>query len=413
MKTYVEPSRRIPIYAEVDVVVIGGGSAGAAAAIAAARHGADTLLIEQQGFLGGRVTASLLGVISGFRNPKLPAASNTVRGIAAEVIAELRKMDGLGRSPCEQQDFDPASGQLNYSYAVDTEKLKLLLIRMAEQAQCDFLLHTFAACPIVAADRVQGVMIENKSGRQAIFARVVVDCTDNADVAFRAGAVCHSDLPDDSFSRKPQLMYKLAGNMPDDLRFPGVMTKGTMLVSGPLATISGASASDISRAEIETRTQVLDHLDELKRSNPALQFAYLVETPPCLALRRTRYIQGQYMLTEQDALSGARFSDAVAISSSPIAHQCGAEVFLEHEGFDVPYRCLVPNNLNGLLVAGRGISSQHSPYESLRAPACAMAIGQAAGVAAAIAADKNLSPRQIEVADVRQTLIQQGARLFD
>ena len=412
MKMFTEPARKIPVYAEVDVAVIGGGPAGAIAAIAAARQGADTLLVERQGYLGGGLTASLNGVINGFRNQKEPNAAQTVRGIAREIVLELQRMDGLGKSPFEQQDFDLFSGQLSYSYAVDTEKLKLVLLRMAENALCDVLLHTYATAPIVTDNRVQGIIVENRSGRQAIFAKVVVDCSDDAEIAYRAGAFCRDIARSDPAEPGPHLMYKVSGfRHEESYPFPGILMKGSLLISGPAASSSGSSAHDVSRAEIETRTRVLSHFEELRRAHPPLAGASVVETPPCLGTRRTRFVQGEHVLTEHDALSGARFSDVIAISSSPITQFYGAVRYLKHDGFDVPFRCLIPKNVDNMLIAGRCISSEQPAYESLSSVACMMAIGQAAGTAAALAAHKDILPRQISVAQLQETLVVQGAQL--
>jgi len=412
MKTFTEPARKIPVYAEVDVVVIGGGPAGAAAAIAGARQGADTLLIEKQGCLGGSLTASLRGVISGFRSQRHPDAFQAVRGMPREIIYELQRIDGIGKSPHEQQEFDIAAGQLSFSYAVDTEKLKLILLRMAENALCDILLHTYATAPIMADNRVAGVIVENRSGRQAIFAKVVIDCSDDGEIAFRAGALPRDIIANDRQGQGPHLMYKVAGfQAGESLPVPAVLTKGSMVIAGPEAPLAGSSAFELTRAEIDARTRVLNHFDELRREYPALAGACLVETASRLATRRMRYVFGEHVITEHDALSGARFSDVIAISAAPIPNWYGSVRFLDHDGFDVPYRSLLPRNTYGLLVAGKGISAEQAPYESLSSAACMMAIGQAAGTAAALAAHKNILPRQINVAHLQELLTTQGAQL--
>ena len=413
MKMYNEPARRIPVYAEVDVVVVGGGAAGAIAAIAAARQGADTLLVEKQGCLGGSLTASLKGVINGFRNQRQPNASQSIRGIPREIIYELQRMDGLGTGPFDQQEFDLSTGQLSYSYVVDTEKLKLVLLKMAENALCDVLLHTYAVAPILGPNSsVQGVIIENRSGRQAVFGKVVVDCSDEAEIAYRAGAAFHSIAANNKPGGEPHLMYKVAGFRTEDAAaFPGILTKGSLVVTGPASSTCGTSAFHVSRAEIETRTKVLNHFEELRRDYPALAAASVVETASALGVMRTRYVQGEHVLTEHDALSGARFSDVVAISSAPIANWYGPVKYLDHDGFDVPFRCLIPRSVLGLIVAGRCISSEQAPYESLSSAACTMAIGQAAGTAASLTAHRNILPRQINVAQLQELLAAQGAQL--
>jgi len=411
MKTFCEPARQIPVYAEVDVLVVGGGPAGAVAAIAAARLGADTLLVEKQAYLGGSLTASLMGIISGFRNQKQPNALQAVRGIPQEIILQLHRMEGLSPGPCEQDIFDLSLVQLSYSYAVDVEKLKVLLMKMTDSSLCDVLLHTYATAPVVEQNRIKGIIIENKSGRLVIFARTIVDCTGDSDIAHQAGAICHP-VPGSSAALAPNLMYKVAGFRPEpSYPFPGILMKASLLVSGPTVTIDGTSACDLSRGELEARTRILDHFEQIKQAHPLLENAFVVETPSSLGFARNRYVQGEYTLTEHDALNGAHFPDAIAVSAAPIPHYYGSVKHLQHEGFDVPYRCILPVSVDALLVAGPCISCEQQPYESLSSAACLMATGQAAGTAAAIAADRNILPRQINVIELQQTLLRHGVVL--
>ena len=187
-KTYHEPAREIPVSREAEVVVVGGGPAGLAAAIAAARTGARTVLIERFGYLGGTATVSLMACINGFRNQVAPEGLQTVRGIAEEIILALKAMDGLGISPYTQKDYPTLTGQLAYSYAIDTEKFKYVILKLCVEAGVDLLFHTTFSTPILSGNAVQGVVVENKSGRQALLAQVVIDASGDADVAARAGA---------------------------------------------------------------------------------------------------------------------------------------------------------------------------------------------------------------------------------
>jgi len=412
MKTFSEPAREIPVYAEADVLVIGGGAAGAVAAIAAARLGADTLLIENNAYLGGSLTASLTGIISGFRNQRPPNTLQAVRGIPQEIILQLHRMEGLFPGPCEQDSFDLSVAQISYSYAVDVEKLKVLLMKIADNSLCDVLLHTNAVAAIIEKNCIKGVIVENKSGRQVIFARTVVDCTGDGDIAHHAGAICHNVQGDSTSHLGPNLMYKVAGFWPEPAyHFPGILMRGSLLVPGPAVSIDGTNAWELSRGEMEARTKVLEHFEQIRQAHPLLENAFVVETPPSLGSSRNRYVQGEYTLTETDALNGARFADAIAISAAPIPHYYGSPRYLEHEGFDIPYRCLLPVGVDGLLVAGRSISCEPQPYESLSSAACLMAAGQAAGAAAAIAADRNILPRQVNVIELQQALLKHGAEL--
>lgn len=411
MAVYHEPGRDLPVYGEYEVVVVGGGCAGLAAAIASARSGSRTLVIERFPYFGGTATASLMGNINGFRNQVEPDSVQTVKGIGAEIILALHKMKGLGKSPYPQKEYDIESGQLSYSYAIDTEKFKYLTLRMMVDARADILFHTFFCEAIKEGNTVRGVIIENKSGRQAVLAKVVVDATGDADVAARAGADFWQVKADEAPRLTDGLMYKIAG-LAEDTNQGGCIVGNEMVVWGPGGLVcNGVDAAQLTKAEIEARLQVYEHFASLRRKSTGLEQAFVAETPPLLGIRQTRFVEGEYKLTADDAIEGRRFEDVVAISSCPVIHYYGYRRYLEHEGFDIPYRCLLPNSLDGLLVAGRCISSEQQPYESFRAMAPITAIGQAAGTAAALAAKDGVQPRRLDVSRLQQALLAQGAEL--
>ncbi|MDO8683323.1 MAG: FAD-dependent oxidoreductase [Armatimonadota bacterium] len=413
MRLYPEPAREIPVYAEKDVVVAGGGPAGVCAAIAAARCGADTLLIERFAYPGGTATASLMGNINGYRNQKKPDATQTVKGIAAEIIYALREIDGLGVSPYEQEEYDMDKGELSYSYAVDTEKLKLVLLRMLLDAGVQMLLHTMAVDVIMDNGNLKGVIVENKSGRQAILGKAIVDASGDADIAAKAGAPFWQVIKDEAPRMSDNLMYKVCcPNATDSDKLHAVKIGKTAIVWGPGGIVmNGCDATELSAAEVKVRQQVYDHFESVKAKIPAFKDAFIVETAPMIGIRQTRFIEGEYKLTADDAINGARFDDVIAISSCPIIHFYGYRRYLEHEGYDIPYRCLLPRQVENLVVVGRSISSEQQPYESHRAMAPVMAIGQAGGVSAALAAESGISPRKLDVREIQETLIYQGAEL--
>jgi hypothetical protein len=394
----------------VDVIVVGGGPAGTVAAIASARVGASTVLIEQFGYLGGTATASLMACINGFRNQVEPDSTQTVRGIAQEIILELRRLGGLGKSPYKQKEYDIDSGQLSYSYAVDTEKLKYVLMKMCADAGVKLMLHSFFSMPVMEGDRVTGVIAENKSGRQAVMARVVVDATGDGDVAARAGCEFWQTRHDEAKRMGDGLMYRI--------QFGSARPEGpyacdfgaSSVVWGPgIPAIDGTDAAELSRAEVDARLRVFEDFEAKQKERPELADAKVIETPPLLGIRQTRFIEGEYKLTADDAISGRRFEDVIAISSCPIIHYHGYRRYLEHEGYDIPYRCLVPKKVDGLIVAGRCISSEQQPYESHRAMAPIMAIGHAAGAAAGLSALGGVEPRNLKVTGLQKKLIEQGA----
>lgn len=184
------------------------------------------------------------------------------------------------------------------------------------------------------------------------------------------------------------------------------------MVWGPgVGPIDGVDADQLSQAEVAARLRVYEDFRSKQAQHPELADAQVIETPPLLGIRQTRFIEGEYKLTAEDAIEGRRFEDVVAISSCAIIHYYGYRRYLEHEGYDIPYRCLVPRKVENLLIAGRCISSEQQPYESHRAMIPMMAIGQAAGTAAALAAMKRVLPRDLDVAELQRTLIAQGAEL--
>ena len=413
MKTHTEPPREIPVTRQADVIVVGGGPAGTAAAIASARSGAKTVLVEQFGYLGGTATASLMACINGFRNQVEPDATQVVRGIAEEIVLELKRLGGLGRSPYPQKPYPTEPGRLEYSYAVDTEKLKFVALRMCVDAGVDLMFHTYFCDSIVEGGAVRGVIVENKSGRQALLARIAVDASGDGDVAARAGAPFWQVVHDEAPRLNDALMYRIEFGRKRPEGIFACDFGSNAVVWGPAVAepINGADGDELSRAETDTRLRVLADFAAKQDKHPELADARVVETPPLLGVRQSRFIEGEYKLTAEDAIEGRRFDDVVAISPCAIIHYYGYRRYLEHEGYDIPYRCLVPKKIDNLLVAGRCISSHQQPYESHRAMVPIMAIGQAAGAAAALCWGDGVRPRDLDVRRLQDALIAQGAEL--
>ena len=412
LETILEPARQIPVHSRSDVIIVGGGPAGLAAAIAAARSGAATILVERFGYLGGTATASLMACINGFRNQVEPDTHQTVRGIAEEIVLGLKGLDGLGISPYAQKSYPTEPGALAYSYAIDVEKFKYLSLKLCMEAGVRLLLHTWFCQPVLERNRIRGIVVENKSGRQAILGKVIIDASGDGDVAARAGVPFWQTVQAEAPRLNDALMYRIEFGENRPAEAYACDFGGGAVVWGPSAgPIDGTDAEAVSQAEIETRLGVFEDLRNKQAQNPVLQGARITETPPLLGIRQTRFIEGEYRLSAADAIQGRRFEDVVAISSCPIIHYYGYRRYLEHEGYDIPYRCLVPKAVDGLLVAGRCISSDQEPYESHRAMVPIMAIGQAAGTAAALCARQGVLPRQLDVPALQQDLEAQNAVL--
>jgi hypothetical protein len=409
-----EPAKEIDVYGDYDVVVVGGGCAGFPAAIAAARNGAKTLIIERFPFFGGTATASLMANIVGFRNQVEPDYLQTTKGIGEELMLQLIA-DGAAvksRNAYPSRQRSDTKGDLSYNYAYDTERFKYIVLKMVREAGVDILFHTWFADVIRDGEsRLRGIIIENKSGRQAVFAKIVVDASGDGDVAFRAGVPFWQTKKDEAPRLMDCLMYKIAG-FPADTTAPGCLQGDTMVVWGPSPGPADASdADELTEEEIKVRLAVYDDLEEKKKKHPDLAGAHVVDTGTLIGIRQTRFFEGEYVLTGEDVLEGREFEDSIAMAANPIIHYYGYRRFLEHEGYQIPYRALLPRKADNLYVVGRCMSSDQRAYESWRAMAHILAIGEAAGVAAALCVKTERDPRDLDVKRLRKTLIEQGCEI--
>ena len=301
---------------------------------------------------------------------------------------------------------------MEYSYAIDTEKFKFIVLKLCVEAGVHLMLQNRFCDVIVDQGRLMGMIVENKSGRQAITAKVVVDASGDGDVAARAGAPYWQIQSDEAPRLNDALMYRVQfGTQRPGAPF--ACDFGTnAVVWGPSAEpINGVDAEQLSQAEVDTRLRVYDDFQIKQQRNPELTDAVVLETPPLLGIRQTRFIEGEYKLTAEDALEGHRFDDVVAISSCAVIAYYGYRRYLEHEGYDIPYRCLLPKNVENLLIAGRCISSEQQPYESHRAMVPMMATGQAAGTAAALSAKLGVTPGCLDIKQLQTTLLDQDVEL--
>ena len=396
MKKIIEPAREIPVIFEKDIVVAGGGPGGIVAAIAAARTGADTILIEQQGFLGGTATAGLMNSFNGFRNQRPPNDLQTVKGIAQEIVDELIRHGGA----------EGTIGTAPYNVVFDPEILKYVALKMCEKAGVQLLLHTYAVDAIVENDTIKGVIIQNKSGRQAILSKIVVDATGDGDVAAAAGAPFEKVNKVGEKMMGMSLLFKMANvKKGGSVGQPGVRYH-RVSVSG----YDGVDGNDLTDAEIKNREMMMEELKKL-RAQPGYEDAFLVQSAAHIGVRETRRFIGEYMVTEEDAVKGNRFEDVIAISSNPVPGYYGKRFFFDHEGFDIPYRALVPKKIENLLLAGRCISCEQVPFQSARSMAPLMAISEAAGTAAALAVKHNVTPRQLDVKLLQKVLLENNNEL--
>lgn len=401
-----------PVVGRYQVVVVGGGPSGVIAAAAAARSGAGVLLIERYGFLGGNGTAGLMTCYNGFRNQRPPEALQTVKGIPGEYIAELVRLGGVAELDNYEHTVghDIRKGDIPYTVPFDPEAAKVASLNLLRKEGVKLRLHSWAVGPMLTESRVTGVIVESKSGRQAIAAEVVVDCTGDGDIAARAGAPFMG--PAATGDRMGMsLMYRVGG-VPSGVAgaFDGIRIGDRVVRWGPEYGGDGIDVENLTRAEVETRLKLWDQVQEM-RKKAGLESVYLMQTATGVGVRETRRIVGEYTVTEQDAIEGKRFADVVAISSNPFPSYRGKRYFLRHEGFDIPFRSLIPQKVKGLVLSGRCISCEQAPFQSARSMAPAMAVGHASGCAAALAAKSGAAVRELDVKALQKVLVSQGAEL--
>lgn len=494
MEYVTEPAREIPVWKHVDVVVAGGGPAGLIAAVAAARHGASTVLVERHGFLGGMATAGLVCGFGGVFHD-VPPYRQVVKGIPGELIQKMVAAGG-----CEGNN-----GRLVW---FEPEAMKLAADDLVEESGVTLLLHSYVVAPIVENGAIAGLVVENKDGRQAILANVVIDATGDGDVAARSGApyekgdvlqpmtmsffvrgvrrpiVELEGWPAERAERRseshelwrrwhrgarmplhlnleldtPAVQHKFVGDVGEQggiIAGPGYTQPREALVAamreaarrGEIPSFFGpgivsldedeaciltghvwgdaTNAAELSRAEVQGRRDARRFLEFWRDNFQAFRDSEISQTATQIGIRETRRILGEYVLTEEDVLSARLFDDAIALGCWPVdVHEppktgAARDPDAPPEGlqkwqavkvpYGIPYRCLVPRDVDGLLVAGRCISVTRGALGSTRVMGTCMALGQAAGTAAALAVSGHRKPRELDGAALRHVLEKDGA----
>jgi hypothetical protein len=417
-----------------DVVVVGAGSAGSSAAISAARAGAATLLVDRLAFMGGTSTA-VLDTFYAFYTPGM-APRRVVGGLGWEV-AQALTAEGVA---FERPNTYGAGTGVTY----DQEALKVRWERLAEDAGVELLLHTWATGVRVEDGRLAAVRLWNKGGERWVEAAAFVDASGDADVSALAG-VPHDAPSDGTTVQSLSTLFKVANvdvaaasavpkqelwaRMRDaaasgEYRLPRIEGSwhrtpfdGVALIH--MTRIPDVDATDpeqLTAAEVEGRRQVREYHRFLRDRVPGFERSVVVATSPSIGVRESRRVHGDYRLTRDDVLGGCRFPDEIALCGAPIEdHGAGGDTAWQYVGeggvYGIPYRCLLPQGLEGLLVAGRCFSATHDAHASARSMATCMAMGQAAGIAAAMAARDGVVPRRVRAADLRARLAADGALL--
>jgi hypothetical protein len=471
------------IYGEYDVVVVGGGTSGVAAAIAASRAGANTVLIERLGTLGGQMNVS---GPPGFAYAYMfnPRCEQIIGGIMEETHSRLLK-EGHAM-PHTTPDF-----RVGYSFAlVDPDYWGLLIFEMMTENNVHLLLHSLAVDVLKEGNAVKGIVVENPSGRQAVLGKVIIDCTGEGHISARAGAP-YEQVPKEelephtiSFAVDGVNWEKVLQYVKDNAEYEfNAMThpylnwtqeqiverirkvkditeisnfmgfyslRDKALAAGEWHPFSGVGffimprdkgvfqalfqhssqvgnadptdVRDLTFCEIECRKQVVMALKFINKYMPGFENAYLTRICSELRIRESRRIMGDYILKKEDVAEARKFEDVIGKSSfSSGAKHVATTDTIAYEGivypkdggsYDIPYRCLVPQVIENLLVGGKAISTDRDSYARFLQET--MVTGQAAGVAAAVCARKGITPRQLEsdVTELQAILLKQGAILY-
>jgi hypothetical protein len=439
-KTIIEPARSVPVYGEYEVAVLGGGPAGIAAAVAAARAGRRTLLIERYGFLGGMGTAAGVTNFCGLHANVHGEMHRVVQGVASELLARIDRIGGLNAPHL-------VLGKI-LAQAYDTAAYKIAADDLLAAYKVDILFHALGAGVVMHDEqRINAVMVETKSGRRAVRADIFIDCSGDGDLAAWAGAPF--EVGDaDGHMLYPSMMFRL--NNIDPARageawrtIPQLMdealAKGThsfprkgaivrpqksgiewrvnftQLKRADGSAINGLEPDDLTSGEIDGRRQAVQAFEFL-RTVPGFEKSYIVDLPPQLGIRETRRVIGAYQLSGEDVLSCASFDDSIGVNGWPIEdHVAGDVVFKfppipDSRGFnELPYRMLVPQGVDNLLIAGRCASMTHDGQSAARVSGACFVMGEAAGLAASLALSGNTLPRDIAIEKLQAALRHEGA----
>jgi ribulose 1,5-bisphosphate synthetase/thiazole synthase len=445
----------IQLIEKADVIIAGGGPSGTVAAIAAARNGLKVLLVDKNSFLGGMNTAAMVCPIMSFH----AGNRQIIKGIPQEVIDRLKKRGGsIGHV------HDPL-GVVSTITPIEPELLKQVYFEMVRECPLiNLLLHTFVSGASVENGVIKGISCTNKSGTKTYQAKFFIDATGDGDLASICKAEYEEGRVDDGFAQPMTLMFKMGGvdlekikeyikekpeqfvlddgvdidkylavsgffNLVDDARkngefniqrdrvllFEGINRGEVFVNMSRITKLKGTDAGDLTRAEMVGHAQIDEIISFLRKYIPGFSCSYLIATGSYVGVRETRRIKGRYSLSAEDVTEGRSFDDSIATCSFPIdIHDPLGDNLKwikknKNTFYDIPFRVMLPRKLKNLIVTGRCISASHEALASARISATAMALGQAAGTAAAVACRHNILFPDIDVSEIQKSLQEQGA----
>jgi len=423
MEYYTRKEEKIPVIAETDVLVVGAGPGGIGAAVTAARNNVSVMIIEQCGALGGISTSGLM--------------SHWTGSVKSKLYSEILQKSA------EKNIFSDEVTDL-----IDPENLKALYAEMLTAANVRILLYTFASGVVMENNRVCGVIVENKSGTGLIKAKVVIDASGDGDIAAKSGAEYFKGRETDGKMQPATLMFKVGGvdtenavtlwSFEDTYQtkkgelqalarehlkapaghvllypttLPGIITCNMT----NCIDIDGTDAEALTKAELQCRAQIEPIVKFLREFAPGYKNCFAISSASLIGIRETRHFKGVKTITEEDISEARIFEDRVVedayfnfdvhnISGAGLDKTGVQHKFTQKNGYTIPYGCLVPEKIDGLLLSGRNISGTHMAHSNFRAMPICLAIGCGAGAAASVAVKDNVEVRDVDVKKIQEIL---------